>query len=139
MNKVILMGRLTKDVELRQTQQGTSVCRFSLAVNRRFAKEGQMNADFINCTAWRQQADFISKYFHKGNMIAVVGSLNTSSWEGQDGKKQYSMDVLVDEVYFTGSKENTSSSAPANTLGGFGDIDGMGFEEIEGNEDDLPF
>lgn len=134
MNKVILMGRLTKDPEMRQTQQGTSVCRFSLAVNRRFAKEGQMTADFINCTAWRNTADFISKYFHKGNMIAVVGSLNTSSWEGQDGKKQYSMDVLVDEAYFTGSKENTSASAPANTSGGFD-----GFMEMDATGDSFPW
>ena len=119
MNRVILMGRMTKDPEMRQTQSGVSVCRFTLAVNRRFAKEGQMTADFINCTAWRQQADFISKYFQKGNMIAIVGSIQTSTWEGQDGKKQYSTDILVDEAYFTGSKENTSGSAPAETSGGF--------------------
>lgn len=139
MNKVILMGRLTKDPEMRQTQQGTSVCRFSLAVNRRFAKEGQMTADFINCTAWRNTADFISKYFHKGNMIAVVGSLQTRTWEGQDGKKQYSTDVIVDEAYFAGAKTESSFSQPQSTSESFGDIDGMGFEEVDGNEDDLPF
>lgn len=131
MNRVVLMGRMTKDPEMRQTQSGVSVCRFSLAVNRRFAKEGQQNADFINCTAWRQQADFISKYFQKGNMIAIVGSIQTSSWDGQDGKKQYSTDVLVDEAYFTGSKENTS--APADTSGGFD-----GFMEMPDN-DNLPW
>ena len=134
MNHIVLMGRMTKEPELRQTQSGVSVCRFTLAVNRRFAKEGQMTADFINCTAWRQQADFIAKYFHKGNMIAIVGSLNTNSWEGQDGKKQYSTDVLVDEAYFTGSKENTSGSAPATTSGGFGD----GFMELP-DDDNLPW
>jgi single-strand DNA-binding protein len=133
MNKVILMGRLTKEPEMRQTPQGVSVCRFSIAVNRRFAKEGQMNADFINCTAWRNTADFISKYFHKGNMIAVVGSLQTSTWEGQDGKKQYSTDVLVDEAYFTGSKEN-SSSAPQDTFGGFD-----GFKEMDATGDSFPW
>jgi single-strand DNA-binding protein len=113
MNKVILMGRLTKDPELRNTQQGTMVCSFSMAVNRRFVKEGQQNADFINCTAWRNTAEFVSKYFSKGNMIAVVGSLQTRTWEGQDGKKQYAMDVVVDEAYFTGSKESTSPSPSA--------------------------
>jgi single-strand DNA-binding protein len=128
------MGRMTKEPELRQTQSGVSVCRFTLAVNRRFAKEGQMTADFINCTAWRQQADFISKYFHKGNMIAVVGSLNTNSWEGQDGKKQYSTDVLVDEAYFTGSKESSSSPAPQDSFGGFD-----GFKEMDATGDSFPW
>ena len=134
MNKVVLMGRMTKDPEMRQTQSGVSVCRFTLAVNRRFAKEGQMTADFINCTAWRQQADFIAKYFQKGNMIAIVGNIQTSTWEGQDGKKQYSTDILVDEAYFTGSKENTSASAPAETSGDFGD----GFMEMP-DDDNLPW
>lgn len=121
MNKVILMGRLTKDPEIRNTQQGTMVCSFSIAVNRRFAKEGQQNADFINCSAWRNTAEFISKYFSKGNMIAVVGSLQTRTWEDANGKKQYAMDVVVDEAYFTGSKENTSSSPSAmpNAFEGF--------------------
>lgn len=120
MNKVMLMGRLTKDPEIRNTQQGTMVCSFSMAVNRRFAKEGQQNADFINCTAWRNTAEFISKYFSKGNMISVVGSLQSRSWDGSDGKKQYATDVVVDEVYFTGSKENTSSpSATPNAFEGF--------------------
>ncbi|MBO7240203.1 MAG: single-stranded DNA-binding protein [Bacteroidaceae bacterium] len=113
MNKVILMGRLTKEPELRATPQGVSVCSFSIAVNRRFAKEGQQNADFINCTAWRTTADFISKYFTKGNMISVVGSIQSRSWEDSNGKKQYATDVVIDEAYFTGSKESTSPSPTA--------------------------
>ena len=140
MNRVVLMGRMTKDPEMRQTQSGVSVCRFTLAVNRRFAKEGQMTADFINCTAWRQQADFISKYFQKGNMIAVVGSIQTSTWEGQDGKKQYSTDILVDEAYFTGSKTEGTTIAQSQTESSdFGDMEGMGFEEFDGEDGDLPF
>ena len=143
MNKVILMGRLTRDPEMRQTQNGTSVCSFSIAVNRRFAKDGQQNADFINCTAWRQQAEFICKYFGKGAMISVVGNLQSRSWENQEGKKQYATDVVVDEVYFTGSKTESHTS----TDGGFSvqekdpfaDIDTMGFQAIDGSEDDLPF
>ena len=85
MNHVILMGRLTKEPELRQTPNGVSLARFSIAVNRRFAKEGQQQADFINCIAWRQTGEFISKYFQKGSMIAVVGSIQSRSWDGQDG------------------------------------------------------
>ena len=147
MNKVILMGRLTRDPEMRQTPNGVSVCSFSIAVNRRFAKEGQQTADFINCTAWRQQAEFICKYFQKGAMIAVVGSLQSRSWENQEGKKQYSTDVVVDEVYFTGSKNEGSSqsfdsgfAAPQQRNdNSFGDIDSMGFQTIDGSEDDLPF
>ena len=147
MNKVILMGRLTRDPEMRQTPNGVSVCSFSIAVNRRFAKEGQQTADFINCTAWRQQAEFICKYFQKGAMISVIGNLQTRTWENQEGKKQYATDVVVDEVYFTGSRNESS----ANTGDGgfaapqpkndnpFGDIDNMGFQTIDGSEDDLPF
>lgn len=110
MNKVILMGRLTKDAEFVQAPQGVAVARFAIAVNRRFAKEGQQQADFINCTAWRQTAEFICKYFKKGNMIAVVGSIQTRSWDGQDGKKQYATEVVADEVYFTGEKKAEESS-----------------------------
>lgn len=144
MNKVILMGRLVRDPELRQTTSGVQVCSFSIAVNRRFAKDGQQNADFINCTAWRQQAEFICKYFRQGSMIAIVGTLQSRSWENQEGKRQYSTDVVVEEVHFTGSKRETGTEgsgdsynmtqpAPSN------DIDSLGFQTIEGSEDDLPF
>ena len=147
MNKCILMGRLTRDPEMRQTPAGVALCSFSIAVNRRFAKEGQQTADFINCTAWRQQAEFICKYFHKGAMIAVVGNLQSRSWENQEGKKQYATDVVVDEVYFTGSKNESGTSggqegysAPQpKQSNSFGDIDSMGFQAIDGSEDDLPF
>ncbi len=104
MNKAILMGRLTADPEMRQTPNGVSVARFTIAVNRRFAKEGQQTADFISCVAWRQQAEFLCRYFHKGNMIAVVGSIQTRSWDGSDGKRNYATEVVADEVYFTGEK-----------------------------------
>lgn len=127
MNKCILLGRLTKEPELRQTQQGTAVCSFSIAVNRRFAKEGQQNADFINCTAWQKTAEFICKYFHKGDVIAVVGRLETRQWE-KDGKKQYATDVVIEEAHFCGSKkpQETQEATP------FGD-----FQEVNGG--DLPF
>lgn len=108
MNKVILLGRLTRDPELRTTPSGVSVTSFSIAVNRRFAKD---QTDFINCVAWRQTAEFVSKYFAKGNMISVVGSLQTGRYE-KDGQTHYTTDVVVDEVYFTGSKAEASGSAP---------------------------
>ena len=148
MNKVILMGRLTRDPEMQTTPNGVTVCRFSVAVNRRFAKEGQQQADFINCSAWRATAEFICKYFQKGSMIAVVGSIQTRSWDGADGKKQYATEVSVDEAYFTGSKAETNTAAVQN--GGFtpkpqtddapfDDFDSMGFAAMGGSEDDLPF
>lgn len=143
MNKVILMGRLTKDVEMRQTPNGVSVARFTLAVNRRFAKEGQQQADFINCVAWRQTGEFIARYFRKGSMIAVVGSIQSRSWDGQDGKKQYATEVNVEEAYFTGSKSESAgqyNQTPQNynqapQQQGFGDdFDMDGFSDIDGDE-----
>ena len=133
MNKTILMGRLTKDVELRQTASGTPVASFTMAVNRRFAKEGQQDADFINCVAWRQQAEFISKYFHKGNMIAIIGNLQSRSWEGEDGKKQYVTEVIVDEVYFTGEKKE------ATTGENNGEFTVSGFQVLDGTDEGCPF
>ena len=111
MNKVILLGRLTRDPELRTTPSGVSVTSFSIAVNRRFSKD---QTDFINCVAWRQTAEFVTKYFAKGNMIAVVGSLQTGRFE-KEGQTHYTTDVVVDEVYFTGSKAEMSGSAPSNS------------------------
>ena len=145
MNKVILMGRLTRDVEMRQTPNGVSLARFSIAVNRRFAKEGQQQADFINCVAWRQTGEFIARYFQKGSMIAVIGSIQSRSWDGQDGKKQYATEVNVEEAYFTGEKsENTGqyNQTPQNfnqaPQQGFGDdFDMDGFSDID--DDEPPF
>lgn len=136
MNKAILMGRLTRDVEMRQTPNGVSVARFSIAVNRRFKSEGQPDADFINCVAWRQTGEFIAKYFQKGSMIAVVGSIQTRSWDGQDGKKQYATEVVVDEAHFTGSKNESATSGSGNAF----TENTSGFDTIAPeDEDDLPF
>lgn len=141
MNKVILMGRLTKDVEIRQTPNNLSVARFTIAVNRRFAKDGGQQADFINCIAWRKTGEFIARYFQKGSMIAIVGSIQTRSWDGNDGKKQYATEVIVDEVYFTGSKAESST-------GGNTDLSDSGLDDLNSQygedfatigEEDLPF
>lgn len=104
LNKTILIGRLTRDPELKETQSGTSVCNFSIAVNRRYKNaEGGYDADFINCVAWRQTGEFVSRYFSKGRMIAVVGSLQTRNYE-KDGQRHYVTEVQVDEAYFCGDK-----------------------------------
>ena len=143
MNKVILMGRLARDPELRSTPNGVSVCTFTLAVSRRFKNaNGEYDADFINCVAWRQTAEFISKNFAKGRMLGVAGSLQTRSYD-KDGQKRYVTEVSVDEAYFAGDRgpaadENRTSAAPLNNGGGaaFGASDG--FIPMPA-EDDLPF
>lgn len=165
MNKVILMGRLARDPELRQTPTGVSVARLTIAVNRRFAgKDAQQTADFISCTAWRQTAEFICRYFQKGSMIAVVGSIQTRTWDDRDGKRQYATEVVIDEAYFTGSKGDSGTQGGNPNYGagqgygqqpqqpmfnnpqggveptfGGGDFDEMDFANIDGSEDDLPF
>ena len=143
MNKVILMGRLTKDVEMRQTPNGVSLARFSIAVTRRFKNSnGEYDADFINCVAWRQTGEFIARYFQKGGMIAIVGSIQTRSWDGNDGKKQYATEVIVDEAYFTGSKsENSTGSNTDLSDSGLDDLNSQYGEDFAtiGDEEDLPF
>lgn len=107
-NNVTLMGRLTKDPETRYTTDGKVVTRFTLAVERRFAKQGeQRQADFINIVAFRQTAEFVGKYFVKGQLAAVVGSIQTRSWDGEDGQKRYATEVIAHEVHFCGDKRET--------------------------------
>ena len=106
MNKVILMGRLTRDPEVRYTQtNNTLVASFSIAVNRRFTREGDaQTADFFNVTAWAKTGEFVSKYFKKGQQVAVVGRLQNRSWDDAQGQKHYATDVIAEEVYFADSK-----------------------------------
>ncbi|MBR5512502.1 MAG: single-stranded DNA-binding protein [Ruminococcus sp.] len=108
MNKVILVGRLTADPELRQTQSGISSCRFTIAVDRGFADKstGERKADFITCIAWRQTAEFVSRYFNKGKLIAVEGSLRNNNYQDRNHPDvtHYTMDVMVDNVEFVGGK-----------------------------------
>lgn len=113
LNRVILMGRLCSDPDFRQTQNGTAVCRFRIAVNRPFQKDKEQQADFISCTAWRQTAEFVSRYFQKGSMIAVVGSLRNNDYTDQNGVKHYSMNVLVEEIHFCGKSDNAQSQQNA--------------------------
>ena len=101
-NKAIIMGRLTRDPELRHTGAGTPVCSFSVAVDNGYGEKRQ--TDFINCVAWNKTAEFVSNYFEKGKMIIVIGRIATRTWEGQDGKKNYATEVVVNEVSFGESK-----------------------------------
>ena len=117
LNKVILMGRLCADPDFRQTPSGVSVCRIRVAVNRPFVNKasGEREADFISVTCWRNTAEFVSRYFHKGSMIIVEGSLRNSDYTDQNGVKHYSMDVQADNVSFGESK----SAAASNQQGGY--------------------
>lgn len=117
LNKVILMGRLTADPELRQTTSGISSCRFSVAVNRSYTSKdtGERQTDFINVVAWRNTAEFVSRYFSKGKMIIVEGSLRNNNYTDQNGVKHYSMDVQADNVSFGESK--SASASNGNSVG----------------------
>ncbi len=141
LNCAVIMGRLTADPELRQTPNGISVTRFTVAVDRGYVKAGEeRKADFINVIAWRQTAEFVSKYFSKGSMIAVQGSIQTGSYE-KDGVKRYTFEISADNVSFCGSKNESSSSgattaaaaAPSFSNGSADDFAAMA------DDDDLPF
>ena len=109
MNKVILIGRLTKDPEVKNTSSQVQFCNFTIAVDRRFKDaNGQRQADFINCVAWRQTASFIGSYFRKGSKVAVVGSLQSRSYDDQSGQKRYVTEVVVDEIEFMDSKNDST-------------------------------
>ena len=141
LNKVILMGRFTRDPELRSTPQGISTCAFSIAVDRNFVRQGEeRKADFINCVAWRQTAEFISKYFREGSMVALEGSIQTRSWDDAEGKKRYATEVIVNQVYFAESKRDSQSGMGGDDFASAGDFGSLP-EPISpmGTDDDLPF
>ena len=116
MNKVELIGRLTKEPELKLTSNQTQFCNFTVAVDRRFKDaNGQRQADFINCVAWKQTAVFIQKYFHKGNRIGLTGSIQTRSFEDQSGQKRFVTEVIVDEAEFVESQQSQPQAQPAET------------------------
>ena len=118
LNKVVLAGRLTQEPELKQTNTGLSVVSFGLAVNRRRTRASEQNeqqTDFINLVAWRQTAEFISKYFRKGSAICVTGSIQTRSWTDQQGQKRYTTEVVVDEAMFVDSRGENDGGAGYTT------------------------
>ena len=155
-NKAILIGRLTADPELKQTQSGISVCSYSIAVDRRFSgRDSERKTDFINITSWRQQAEFVCRYFHKGDVIGVEGSIQTRNYEDKNGNKRTATEIVTDNVFFTGARSSNAGSGnggsysnnsygdnsyaapapaqPAYTSGAASD-----FEEVE-SDNDLPF
>ncbi len=162
MNKVILVGNLARDPDYRTTNTGLPVCHFVVAVTRRFAnQQGVREADFIDCVAWRQQADFVHRYFNKGKKIGVVGTLQTRTYQAQDGTKRYATEVSCDEIEFVDSKSQgggqsyggDSSSYGGSSYGGSAgysapapkpaaaptnDFAGQGFTEVD-DDDQLPF
>lgn len=142
-NKAILIGNMTADPELKQTASGISVCSFSIAVNRRFAKEGEQNVDFINIVAWRNQAEFITRYFKKGMPILICGQIQTRTWTDNQNVKRYATEVVADEVSFVQSKESekNESSAPSANVPYIPDAytgASSNFEELPTDES-LPF
>ncbi len=140
MNKVILMGRLTRDPEVRYTQtNNTLVASFSLAVNRRFVRQGEeRQADFINIVAWSKLGEFCSKYFKKGQQVGIIGRLQTRTWDDDQGQKHYITEVVAEEAYFAEGKRDTENSA-ANFENTFGNSMPSNPEFEMSSNDDLPF
>ena len=134
LNVVIIMGRLTADPELKTTNSGISVTSFSVAVSRNYSKDGNAQTDFINCIAWRNNAEFITRYFGKGQMIAIKGSLQQNSYTDKNGNKRTSYDVVVDTADFCGRKEEAHEPDVS-----YHDVDTSDFEEISADDEDLPF
>lgn len=120
MNKVILVGRLAQDPDLRTTTTGKSVCSFSVAVDRRFKQEGQPTADFFNIVAWGRQAEVIHQYLTKGRQIALSGRLQTRNYVGRDGNKRYVTEVVLEEFDFIGSRNDNGGGYRGNNAGGSG-------------------
>ena len=143
MNKIMLIGRLTKDPELRYTQSGTAVASFTLAVNRRFPNQnGEREADFINCVAWQKAAEFVANYFKKGQQMALEGRLQVRSYEGNDGQRRWVTEVVAEQIEFVGSKNHNAGSGRQdyqnNNNASAGSNLGLG-EEIVFDDNDLPF
>lgn len=148
MNKVILMGRLTADPDVKYTQgaEPLAIVRFSIAVNKRFKREGEPDADFINCVAFGKTGEFTSKYFKKGMMIAIVGRLQVRNWEDKNGQKRVTTEVVIEEQYFAESKASFESrqgrnSAQRQTEPSTNEQNGPeGYYSVEdASDDDLPF
>lgn len=148
LNKVVLVGRLTADPEPKQTPSGVAVCTFTLAVNRRYQPKNedgspaQQQADFITCVTWRNQAEFLCRYFRKGSSVCITGAVQTRSWTDQNNQKRYATEIVADDVMFVDSKNDGTSgagnTAPSSPVPPAIDaITAPNFEPIK--DDDLPF
>ena len=135
LNKIFIMGRLTRDPELRRTQNGTAVTSFTLAVDRDFkSQSGEKETDFIDVVAWRTTAEFVAKYFSKGRMAVVEGRLQLRDWTDKDGNKRRNAEVLADNIYFGDAKKDADSGAKRYADGHFVEVD----EDFDA-DDDMPF
>ena len=147
MNQIVIMGRMTRDPELRQTPNGVSVASFTLAVDRGYTPRdgGERQTDFIDVVAWRSTAEFVSKYFTKGQMAAVTGRLQIRDWTDKDGNKRRSAEVVADNIYFTESKKSREASyagsEPKDEFNGSysSPVESSEFSELDMDEGDLPF
>lgn len=139
MNKVQLVGRLTKEPEIRYSQsvEPVAITRFSVAVNRKFKKDGEPDADFINCISFGKIAEFIGKYFTKGKMIGIAGCIRTNSWTDNNGNKRKSIEVQVEEAEFLEKKESLDTNT-LNQEKSFGDSEEVD-NEVKNDEDELPY
>ena len=142
LNKGILMGRLVADPELRATPQGTPVCSFTLAVNRSFVKQGEQQADFLDIVAWGKTAEFVKKYFSKGQQVVVAGRIQSRLWEDKQGNKRKSVEIVAEEVHFAepkrDSKPQQDNRWTGDPMGGYDPGPG-GFAPLPGDDSDLPF
>lgn len=139
LNKIFIMGRLTRDPELRTTNSGTSVASFSLAVDRNYkGADGEKETDFIDCVAWRQTGEFAAKYFTRGRMAVVEGRLQIRPWTDKEGNNRRSAEVIVDNMYFGDSKRDgdTGGARPAS---GPVNVSANNWQEVDEDEGDLPF
>lgn len=140
MNNVVLVGRLVRDPEVRYNPNGTGVARFTVACDRRFKREGQPDADFISCVAFGKTAEFLEKYFTKGRLIGLQGSIQTGSYTNKEGQKVYTTDVVVDNVEFVGSKSESGAQGGGSSSNDRPAEQGSvpaGFQPLD--DDDMPF
>lgn len=135
LNHITIMGRLTKDPELRRTGSGVAVTSYTVAVDRDFGQDGKKETDFIDCVAWRQTGEFVSKYFSKGSMIVVSGRLQIRSWTDKDGGKRRTAEVVADNVYFGDSKKSESGDTNYSN----NNAPAQNYSMLEGSDEDLPF
>lgn len=139
LNHITIMGRLTRDVELRRTGSGVAVASFTVAVDRDYSKDSEKETDFIDCVAWRQTGEFVSKHFKKGSMIVVSGRLQIRSWNDKDGNKRRTAEVVADNVYFGEAKNSNSTPQNGNNFANYGNNSAGQFAMLEDDDVQLPF
>ena len=133
MNNVSLIGNLVRDIELKYTNNGTAVGKFTIAVGRRFKKEGQQDTDFINCIVWNKSAEIMAQYLNKGSKVGINGRIETGSYDNKEGKKVYTTDIVVENFYFLGSKKENGNNPQNNAH-----INNSDYTQVQ-NNDDIPF